>query len=208
MFCFLFTHFLPLFMPGRTHQSKNTASQTQPQALHHPTTSPPSSHQDPSRSLWTPLHLPTLLLLLRQLFISLSPPSSECFWPWLNCRRGCSWPSHATPAEPGCPQPGGYHTIYCAKCKKKQLRLHLFCFSKSKCYITGEPSHWGEHREAGAPRGGGQGGAASGEYFVFVDQQNTEQTQRHTEHRTGTQNTDRVKIKFLLINRTLRCIPE
>ena len=79
MFCFVFTHFLPLFMPGHTHQSKNTASQTQPQALHHPTTSPPSSHQDPSRSLWTPLHLPTLLLLLRQLFISLSPPSSECF---------------------------------------------------------------------------------------------------------------------------------
>ena len=111
MFCFVFTHFLPLFMPGRTHQSKNTASQTQPQALHHPTTSPPSSHQDLSRSLWTPLHLPTLLLLLRQLFISLSSPCSECFWPWLNCRRGCSWPSHATPAEPGCPQPGGYHKI-------------------------------------------------------------------------------------------------
>ena len=113
MFCFVFTHFLPLFMPGRTHQSKNTASQTQPQALHHPTTSPPSSHQDlsKSRSLWTPLHLPTLLLLLRQLFISLSSPCSECFWPWLNCRRGCSWPSHATPAEPGCPQPGGYHKI-------------------------------------------------------------------------------------------------
>ena len=120
MFCFVFTHSLPLFMPGRTHQSKNTASQTQPQALHHPTTSPPSSHQDlsKSRSLWTPLHLPTLLLLLRQLFISLSLPCSECFWPWLNCRRGCSWPSHATPAEPGCPQPGGYHTIYCANCKK------------------------------------------------------------------------------------------
>ena len=56
MFCFVFTHFLPLFMPGRTHQSKSTASQTQPQALHH---QPPVHHpatktsQDPCGPLCT-----------------------------------------------------------------------------------------------------------------------------------------------------------
>ena len=138
MFCFVFTHFLPLFMPGRTHQSKSTASQTQPQALHHQSTiqpprplkilvdpfAPPHPPPSPAPAIYFTFSSQlrvflTLAKLQARMLLTLSCNSSRT---WLPSTRWIS-----------------YNIL--RQVQKNQLCLHPFCFSKSKCYITGEPSH-------------------------------------------------------------------
>ena len=96
-------------MLGSTHPPK-----TQPQALHHPhpPARPTSKRLGPQCGCGehplapAPSHPPCSCA--SYLFHILTQ-AAHCFSPWSCCRRGCSRPPHAAPAEPGRPQPGNHH---------------------------------------------------------------------------------------------------
>ena len=141
MFCFVFTHFLPLFMPGRTHQSKKHCKPNPTSSL------APPNHQStiqPPRPLkilvdpFAPPHPPpspapaiyfTFFFLFR-VFMTLAKLQARMLLT-LSCNSSRTW----------LPSTRWLSYNILRQLQKKKLGLHPFRFSKSKCYITGEPSH-------------------------------------------------------------------
>ena len=92
---------------------QNSTSSPNPFSSHAPrsTKIPPRPLDLPVDPLAPSTFQPTLPPCSCPSYLFHFPSPAHCFWPWSNFRRGRSWPSHATPAEPSCPQPGNHHHL-------------------------------------------------------------------------------------------------